>query len=204
MSRQIVLADLETGSLYHQHGELWEVGALEYGEPDDPSFRRQHLYRIDPDRAKADGGAMGVNGFYERTQLMVHQPFGQRAHNLAEADPGDALFWSDPGALALRLAHLLAGKTLITSVLTFDVPFLNDFLAASGQVPGIWHFRTRDFCSIVHGWLRGKGLPCPPLDAGTADYAEAAGVDPSEFLLHSALGDVLLMGACLDVITGVA
>ena len=41
------------------------------------------------------------------------------------------------------------------------------------------------------------------LDAGTAEYAEALGVDPCMFRLHSALGDVLMMAAMLDVITGV-
>jgi len=201
VSRPIVLADTETTAPVP--GELWEIGVLEYGLPGDSSARVKYLYRVDPDRARADGGAMGVNGFYERTATMVEPLLSlPAARNLAGLDANAVHFWSDPAALALVLARLLAGKTLITSVLTFDVPFLSGFLAANGQVPGIWHFRTRDICSIAHGYLRGLGKPVPGLDAGTAEYAEALGVDPCMFRLHSALGDVLMMAAMLSVIDG--
>ena len=198
--RSVILLDLECTAL--SDGEVWEVGALEYGLPGDSSARVEHLWRVEPDLPAADGGAMRVNGYYQRTARMVHPSGTARAHDLAAADPSEHLFWSDPGALALDLAMLLAGKTLVCSVPTFDAPYLSEFLILHGQCGGIWDHRARDICSIAHGYLRGLGKRAPGLDAGTAEYAEALGVDPCMFRLHSALGDVLLMAAMLSVIDG--
>ena len=76
---------------------------------------------------------MRVNGYYQRTARMVHPSGTARAHDLAAADPSEHLFWSDPGALALELARLLAGKTLVCSVPTFDAPYLSEFRHCTGS-----------------------------------------------------------------------
>ena len=213
MSRRVAIVDLETTGLDPVAHELWEAGLI--FRADDEHEREEHLFRVEPDLAKADPGALRVNRYYERTRLMKHRD--TLAHDIARTPANRVAYWSHPAALAVHLARLLDDVTLLCSVPTFDTAFLAAFLRAHGQAP-TWNHRVRDFASAAWGFLTGRpdaatpviaiGLePAPPLvpslDAGTADFAMALGVDRTAYDLHTALGDCRLVDAGLDVIEGV-
>jgi hypothetical protein len=198
VSRRAFIVDTETTSLAPDYdggtGVIWELAAVERGTG------KQWLWRMEPDLAKADPGALRVNRYYERTRLMKH--VDGRVHDLAGRAMTRSAPWTDPKALAPVIARLLDDATVICAVPTFDGPFLASFLRAYGHAP-TWHYRMRDFGSMAWGWLEGRpGTENLPLDAGTDDFARALGVDPDQFDRHSALGDCLLLNACIDVMEG--
>lgn len=211
MVRRQLVVDCETTSLTPSYadgsGVIWEVAVLERC-PD--GTRVEGLWRMEPDDAsRADRESLAVGGYYDRTRLMKHRD--QLAHDIARKGS----YWSHPPALALHLAQLLNGATLICSVPTFDVAFLTAFLAAHKHAP-TWHYRVRDFASVAYGYLTGKPsalapvIPIgaepyaavPPLDAGTDDFARALGLDLSAYERHSALPDCRIVADALDVIEG--
>lgn len=216
MSRQHYIVDIESTSLTPSYadgsGVIWELGLIQYGAPDDPAFRQEHLYRMKPDPSKADPGALAVGKYYERTRDMCgtcERP--ACAYDLTEPPlKGDKYEWSSPRAVARLVAPMLSNVTLVAAVPSFDATkFLAAFLAHYGESREPWHFRLRDIGSMAYGFLCGKAdggsyVPRPEMDAGTDDFAEALGVDVSRIERHSALGDCRLVAACLDVITGAA
>jgi hypothetical protein len=219
MTRPIIVVDVESTSLTPSYadgsGVIWELGLIQYGSPDDPAFRRERLYRMKPDPSRSDEGALAVGKYYERTRDMCADcEHPKCAYDLTEPPFGKAgkPEWSSPSVLALDVARLLDGVTLVASAAHFDAGYLRAYLNHYGQA-ATWHHRLRDVCSMAWAWLHGRAsvfgpdsLPgkIPPFDAGTAEFAVALGVDPGQFEAHSALGDCRLNAAMLDVMTGAA
>lgn len=206
--RRRIVVDCETTAIEPSYdtgsGTIWELAAIELGGP---VADAEHVWRMKPDLAKADPGALRVGRYYERTSVM-HEP--GRISGIADltrfADrEGRWLCWSEPGALAAHLAPMLDDATLIAANPTFDAGFLTAFLRANGQAP-TWHYRLRDIGSMAWAWLQ-KGDPeAPehglPMDASTDDFAFALGIELGQFERHSALGDCRLLAAMLRVIEG--
>jgi hypothetical protein len=202
--RRQIIADCETTSLAADYasgrGVIWELALIER------DTGREHLWRMKPDLAKADPGALTVGRYYERTAGMCKicgSP--DRAHDLAQVPPlrHDSPEWSSPSAVAAEVAPLLHDVTLIAANPAFDAGFLAAFLNHYGQA-ATWNYRLRDIGSMAWAWLQGGHLPhhlaTPAMDAGSDDFAAALGVDPAGFERHSALGDCRLVAAMLAVI----
>ncbi len=226
MNRPVIIVDCETTSLVPNYasrtGEIWELAMI---ERDCGAMR---LYRMEPDISRANGKALSVGRFHERTAEMRQpwlaevQPGHGAIWDLTE--PGDA-FWSSPADLAPHVAGLLDGATLVAANPAFDAGFLSAFLSHYGCKTAPWHYRLRDIGSMAWGWLNGYEaamqiaaaevpvarellatlagtMPVPGADAGTEDFARALGIDPGQFDRHTALGDCRLVAAMLDVIEG--
>ena len=190
-TRRVLLVDTETTSLSPQTGEIWELAII------DRTNGTEHLWRVRPDLAKADPGALRVNRFYERTAGMKARD--TLAHDLAaRSRPGG--YWSHGPALAETAAKLLDDAVIVAANPAFDAGFLTAFLNAHGQA-ATWHYRLRDIGSMAWGWLQANGVP-PAIDASTDQFAEALGLDANLFGRHSALGDCRLLAAMMNVIEG--
>lgn len=200
MSRPRVIADTETTSLipdyYRGSGVIWELALVK-------EDGTEHLWRMQPDLAKADPQALTVGGYYRRTRDMCARCTPDRAHDLTVPRPRSAdPEWSLPSAVAAGAARLLDGAVLIGANPAFDAMFLTAFLREHGQAP-TWHYALRDIQSMAYGFLRGANDgPLPAVDAHTDEFARALGVDPEKFDRHSALGDCLLVAAMLAKIEG--
>lgn len=214
MTRPILIVDTETTALEPAYetgaGVIWELGVVEYGSGN------AHLWRMEPKLAVADPGALRVGKYYERTAGMLHHSIDSHSpspHDLAHHGPGVSGYWTTPAILAPDVARVLDDATIVAANPAFDAAFLTAFLRHHGQAP-TWHYRLRDIGSMAWAWLKareraleGTGYvspKIPAIDAGTDDFADALGVDRSKFERHSALGDCMLEGAMLDVITGPA
>ncbi len=208
MNRTFVV-DCETTALRPGYsdgsgGQIWELALC------DRADGTECLWRMLPDLARADEEALRKNLYYERTRKMRYRD--ERVYNLAATDlDARGGNWSNPAAVAAVLAPMLAGATLIASNPGFDTGFIADFLRYHGHAPA-WSYRLRDFASMAYGYLqatlalgaegRDCALGCPDIGSGTHDFARALGVNPERFVLHSALGDVRLLVASLNVIEG--
>jgi hypothetical protein len=205
--RRHFVVDCETTSLTPDHfggtGMIWELALV---NRDDGT---EYLYRMEPNLAKADPGALRVGRYYERTAKMKHRD--HLAHDISKTPASRGGYWSNPCAVSVLLARMLDDATLIAAVPTFDAGFMADMLRAFGQAP-TWHYRLRDFGSMAYGYLsaclalgaegRDAALGVPALDAGTDEFAAALGVDVGKFERHTALGDCRLVCAGLDVMEG--
>lgn len=215
--RPVRIVDTETTNLnpsyYDGSGIIWELCVLEYGSAADPSFRRERLWRMEPNLAEADETALSVGRYYERTAQMLRTPLAGHLCDLAAIDAGASPHWSHPAAVAKEAARLLDNATVVAAVPSFDAGYLRAMLRHHGQA-ATWHYRLRDIGSMAYGYLRAclalgtegrdAALGCPDMDASTDDFALALGLDPGAYERHSALGDCRLVAAMLDVITGAA
>lgn len=210
--RPVIILDTETTSLTPDYttgaGVIWELAMIER------QTGTQHVWRVKPDLALADPGALRVGRFYERTTKMCQKCVNpSRAYDLtvwAKSEYDDPE-WSSPKALAAEIAPLLDGATIIAANPTFDAGFLTALLNRYGQA-ATWHYRLRDIGSMAFGYLCAFGEVGPPavpagggvpaVDASTDVFAKALGVDPEDFERHTALGDCLLVDAMLDVMGG--
>jgi hypothetical protein len=203
VTRRQLIIDTETTSLVPDYetgaGVIWEVAVI------DRADGSEHLWRTEPDLAKADPGALQVGRYYDRTTEMTWHSTDVRAEREDAAydlHAAQRACWSQPRALAAQIAPLLNGATLIAANPAFDAGFLAAFLRQYGQAPA-WHYRLRDIGSMAWGWLNAASIAgMPAMDASTDDFARALHVDPEGFGRHSALGDCRLVAAMLDVIEG--
>jgi hypothetical protein len=202
--RRALVIDTETTSLTPDYetgaGVIWELAVI------DRADGTRHLWRMEPDLAKADPGALQVGRFYERTLKMSWHSSdtgGERPEAVYDLHAADWAYWSQPRALAAVLAPLLDRATLIAANPTFDAGFLAAFLRRYGQAP-TWHYRLRDIGSMAWGYLQAKHLPhhipLVAMDASTDDFARALRVEPDDYERHTAMGDCQLADAMLDVI----
>jgi hypothetical protein len=208
--RPQIIVDCETTSLTPDYdtgrGVIWEVALIER------DCGAERLYRMEPDLNVADPVALRVGRYRERTSRMFWAVLG--SHPLSAGcevydlafDP-DRQHWSEPQQLADILAHVLQDATLIAANPTFDAGFLGAFLAVHGYDAPPWHYRLRDIESMTLGWLHGRRfrhplVQSPGMDEGVAGLARFIGLQPERFDLHTALGDVRLVAAMLQVIEG--
>ena len=206
--RPQILVDTETTSLVPDYttgsGVIWELALIER------DCGAERLWRMRPNVERADKKALEIGRFAERTTLMRHATEWTGA-DIWDLTTGCGPLWSWPADLALHVASLLDGATLIAANPTFDAGFLTAFLAACGCEPR-WHHRLRDIGSMAWAWLSGRNThpgagawgryPLPPMDASTDEFARALGLDPDEYERHTALGDCRLVEAMLRVMEG--
>jgi len=195
VARKLFLVDCETTSLTPSHadgtGMIWELALI------DRSGGTEFLWRMEPNLARADPGALRVGQYYARTAKMKHRD--TLAHDLSGSGGQRGGAWSSPLAVSLILARLLDDATLMAANPAFDAGFMADLMRTNGQAP-TWHYRLRDFGSMAWGYLQGHPEgEILDMDASTDDFARALGVDPEKYQRHSALGDCRLLDACLDV-----
>ena len=199
MSNEIVFLDTETTSLDDERGEVWEIGLI------DDLSSREYCWQIRPDLTTADPNSLRISGYYRRNHMADHLI-------------GDALRLAHPyhvgagittKAVAQELAMLLAGKTVIGAVPDFDYRFLRKFLARHGEV---WtaHYHLIDIEAMAAGYLigRNKGhaaarLPTVSVELPwkSDDLSRELGVEPTDFLRHTALGDCRWVRAQYRVMT---
>lgn len=200
MTRPQIIVDCETTALLPDYasgrGVIWELALI------DRATGSERLWLMKPDLAIADPAALAVGRYYDRTAGMCRScPRYNGAWDLVTMTGRGDPEWSDPAALAEVAARLLDNATLIAANPAFDAGFLAAFLNRHGQA-ATWHYRLRDIGSMAWARLRASGLHSPAMDASTAEFAVALGVDPEQFGLDTALGDCRLVAAMLDVIEG--
>jgi hypothetical protein len=73
-------------------------------------------------------------------------------------------------------------------------------MRAHGICPS-WHYHIEDVPTLALGWLYGTGKPIPEVRKSDA-ISLAAGVDPTKYDRHTALGDCRWIRDLFDAVTG--
>lgn len=183
----LVFVDTETTGLDPTRHELWEIAVIE-------EDGTEYEWRMPPNLAKADPGALRVNHYYDRIEAVRQELRKSRAVTLADAE---YKFFDGRTArvIAGEVAVLLANKQIVGSVPDFDAAFLAPFLRANGQAPA-WHYHLVDVETLAAGWL---GL-APPWDSD--EITKRLGIESPEGLKHTALGDARWAKAIYDRVLG--
>ncbi len=121
---------------------------------------KEHEWWLPVDVSQADAYALTLSGYYTRGQ--------GRTSKLSD--------------FATEFRRLTMGCHLAGAVISFDEERLRKLLRANGECP-MWHYHLVDVEALAAGKL-GVG---PPWDS--EQLSEMVGVDPSEFVRHSAIGD---------------
>lgn len=196
---RICFLDLETTGLDPDRHEVWEIGVIVRDRDGD----HDHLWRIEPDLAKADPNGLRIGRYYERTTGLRHS--GEDAWNVAPGvwnkskEVGDV--WSGPAAVAAKLARLLDGTHIVGAVPSFDAEFLKRFLPANGQAYTA-HYHLHCVETMALGHLKALDVA---VDFGTNSdsLSSLLGVDPAKYDRHTALGDARWVRDQYDAIMGV-
>lgn len=193
----LAFLDLETTGLDPGRHDVWEIGLILRDKGED----RHHLYRVEPDLSRADPTGLRISRFYERTRdvagPLAYVPISER--------------WSDPVALAHRLARELDGRHLVGAVPSFDAAFLGRWLRRHGQCP-TWHYHLIDVEALAVGYLNGRATaeerrtaPRHGLPWDSDEISRLCGVEPpGDGARHTALGDARWARDLYDAITGAA
>lgn len=185
MSGRIAFVDTETTSLElpglpesvrEFSSRIWEVGAYLLDKPN----ADKHLWvvrREDLDLEHADPEALEIGRFHER------HPQGDRF----EGNQTKIRLLSEKRAME-EIADVLGGRAvLLGSHPGFDMVRLEFRMRIHGIRPG-WHYHPDDIPSMIKGWLSAKGIPLPE-KRSSENLSRAVGVDPKNYVRHSALGD---------------
>lgn len=145
MSSKIVSLDLETTGLDPRFHRAWEIGiAAEDGT-------KMHYHVPPANFVMASPEALQVGGLYERFTW----PEGPDAHDLrsvhfradSENVPFDIV---NKLEVAVAIAEVTAGATLLGACVHFDADFLSIFLREHGLAPA-WNHRYLDLGSFCAG-----------------------------------------------------
>lgn len=182
--RRLLFIDIETTGTDPIVGhEVWEAAVVD----ESGAVRWDHWLPVQRLEV-ADPSALAVGGFHER------HPQGYNT----TIPPGAWLGDAPEDVLAERvesLARLLHGAVLVGIGVYFDELFLRCLLRDNGHIPG-WDHRLVEVRSLVAGYVMGNFGPTdkaereavvPPWHSD--ELARCVGVEPSEYLLHTALGD---------------
>ena len=171
--RPLVFLDTETGGL-DSGAQAWEI-AMTWRHP----TRGQHtivIHVTDFDRDAADPDALRIGRFEDRWLQSPEDEIRQ----MTEEDALHAVFRGTRGA------------TLVGQNPSFDMRILEHRMARYGVEPR-WHHRPKCVSNMVEALTRRE---CPGLHRA----AEAMGLEYDEAVLHSALGDILLVERVWDAI----
>lgn len=170
-----VVCDTETVTLDPVAGSVWEVAMMRLSD-------RETIYlQVFPDMNAAVDIALEIGGFHDRF------------------DP-DTAFESFSDRLRENLAEFLPDKAvLVGSNPGFDIAHLDAMWATGtdkwGRSP--WHYHGLDVSSMAVAYL---GMDSDLVTGtGLANIAEAVGIDPNDFATHTAMGDVELTVAALEM-----
>jgi DNA polymerase III epsilon subunit-like protein len=199
MGTRLVFIDTETVSINPGPLSIWELAIIEreLGTGYDDS---ESLWQIKPDLHHAEPMALTVGGYYERCKVR-HWATGEVQPIACPTDefPDDKPLPIGYAQLAIRLANGLAKSTLIAANPMFDVGHVAAFLHGAGEcLTADYHYL--DIGSLVRGWAGAQGISLPyPLKLERA--AQAVGIDPRLYDVHTALSDVRLVRDVFDVVT---
>lgn len=134
MFKDTCFIDTETTSLNPKDGQVIELFVASF---DSKGNRTDHLFRFAFDPEKADQKALGINKYYERSELWLHaKPFGEYVNIITE---------------------LLMKKTIIAHNVSFDASFLMEELRRCGIMREPWK-RPVDTYSIALFTLENTAL----------------------------------------------
>jgi hypothetical protein len=90
------------------------------------------------------------------------------------------------------------GAHIIGACPSFDTERLAKLLRSRGFEPA-WHYHLTDVENMIVGYLAGRGQPIhPPWKSDT--LSRAVGVEPEDFMRHTAMGDVLWIKAQYEAV----
>lgn len=195
----LIFIDTETTGLDVDIAEPWEI-AIIVRDPQWAPGDAEYLYRVRPDLRYADPASLRVGRYYQRAVGMLDAP--RTVANLADPDmvPDGPVYWSQPDALATRIAPMLDGATLIGSAPWYDASILARWLRRHGQA-ATWHHHHLDVPSMAVGYLAARGVDTRGMRS--EELSRACGVEPpGPEERHTALGDARWIRDWYDAITG--
>lgn len=190
-----IAIDTETTGTVPGHHDVWEIAAVVRGHRD-PSKDGEWLWRMQPNLTTADPTALRLNRYYERQAVYTTSTDAVTVLAPLTEDEERRRPARFRHVVALDLAQLLDGATLVAANPAFDAGFLDVFLRDHGQAPA-WHYRMLDIGSLTAGKL-GR------LIGGLADCAKALGVEYEPAVAHTALADAKVAMGCFDAVIGAA
>lgn len=189
----LAFMDIETVTLDPGPDVTWEIGVItrDEGRPD-----QEWRFQLRPNMAKADPESLKIGRFDERYELA-----GKRTQAIAwspanGSEPAKLTY----GALALTLHSLLSGRSIFGICPSFDTLRVGLFLRKQwgngGAYRDPFHYQPHDVEDEVAGYLRGDQFGPVPADdpvlavpRPTELLSKWVGVDPTNYELHTALGD---------------
>jgi hypothetical protein len=202
--------DTETTGLLDAH-RPWDVALI---LRDATGFDRSYqwfIHAVDLNLATADPKALEVGRFWER------HPHGPR---LAEATDGDVRRFGDRDIqtylyelpiLSTRRAFSIANwvrdivperALILGSNPAFDQGMVGDMMRRASIDP-TWHYHPIDVPTLITGWLLGNrnaDLIEPIIGMKSDQLCAAIGLNLSEYVRHTALGDCELFRDAFDAI----
>jgi hypothetical protein len=192
---RIVFMDCETVSLTPGPATIWELALIIRTEHGD----EEYLWQIRPDLTTANPISLAIGGYYKRCLISSYAPGSVKTIAVPDDECGDPIASQRAHELAAQLAPLLSGAHIIAANPGFDTDHVAAFLRANGECPA-WDYHLTDISSLVrgHAAARENWLPFP---LKVTDAATAAGIDPSVYNAHTALGDTRLVRDIFDAVT---
>lgn len=194
---KLVFVDCETTGLDPLKHEIWDLALI---VREDDGIEQEYSWFIKPDLAKADGTALQIGRYYERTHDL-HGPTFYNGGLGKYVKDATQRYWSTPGDVARRVAKLTSGAHLVGMMVHFDAQFLKEFLQTN-EVQGAWSYHFIEAESLARGWLeRDHHLSHWELPDKCPDWCKAArsvpwksdaiikALDVDETDRHTALGD---------------
>ncbi|MEQ4724721.1 hypothetical protein [Nonomuraea sp. B19D2] len=217
-----VYLDTETTSLDPEFGSLWEAAAIFRDTYFPDAGDQEFWWQVKPDLTYADPKALQIGKYYARSQVCALQVgFGVQlvcGSEFADAPGGRVMKNVTAGEIALSLARLLDGATIVANNPRHDRDFLRKFLHAHGQAFTASH-RMEDVRAMLTGYVCGRlsaydGKVDEAFAPDVAPYVhdwvdgatdvlawEIVGVLQKEADRHTALGDARCVRVVHDAIT---
>ncbi|GGO63011.1 hypothetical protein [Nonomuraea cavernae] len=216
------ILDTESTHLDTEFGHLWEA-ALIIRDTDFPDGGDlEFWWQVRPDLTTADPRALQINKYYDRAHV-AHLPIGHGVQLTCGAEweataDGEVIKNVTVEQIALQLARLLDGATIVANNPRHDRDFLRAFMRANGQAFTASH-RMDDIRALLKGYVYGrlaahggkvdKAFGLEParyvrdwLEGATNTLAwEIVGVTQDSATKHTALGDARCVRDVLDGIT---
>jgi Exonuclease len=179
----LAFVDCETTGLDADRHEIWEVGLILSGEKE-----TSHRWFLPVDLSRADSVALNIGKFHQR------HPDGYDFDNIGQL--------TDLQSFARDFAGMTRGRHLVGAVISFDEERLRRLLRANGACPE-WHYHLIDVEALAVGYIKGIDQHYAiPLPFNSRELSLALGVDPTQFELHTGLGDARWAKAIYETVMG--
>lgn len=181
---KLVCLDTETTGV-SDDCDIWEIGLIARTDAGDVEY----CWRLRPSMWAAEPTGLRISRYYERIGVLGGAEIGA-GYRVVHPKGGDK---TTADAVALELAALLDGATILGAVPDFDTRHLSKWLAERGQC-GTWRYHLVDVETLAAGALR---LP-PPWNFD--DLLGRYGLSYDEADRHTALGDARLVRDLYDAV----